>query len=95
MTVQISNPEDRKKIKNAIIEISDSMTRIEAEKDLIKQITEDVAENFEISKKHISTMAKIYHKQNFAEEQTKNDEFEILYLSVVEGSIPEQENVDE
>lgn len=85
MAVQISNPEDRKKIKNALVEISNSMTRIEAEKDLIKNIVTDLADNFEIDKKHINTMAKIYHKQNFSEERTKNEEFEVLYLSIVEN----------
>lgn len=85
MTVQISNPEDRKKIKNALVEISNSMSRIEAEKDLIKNIVTDLADNFEIDKKHINTMAKIYHKQNFSEERTKNEEFEVLYLSIVEN----------
>ena len=87
MTVQISNPEDRKKIKNALVEISNSMTRIEAEKDLIKNIVTDLADNFEIDKKHINAMAKIYHKQNFSEERTKNEEFEVLYLSIVENKI--------
>lgn len=92
MTVQISNLEDRKKIKNALIEISNSMTRIEAEKDLIKNIVTDLADNFEIDKKHINTMAKIYHKQNFSEERTKNEEFEVLYLSIVENQATPEED---
>jgi hypothetical protein len=38
----ISSPEDRKKIKDALQEISDSMTRVEAERDLIKDIVNDL-----------------------------------------------------
>ena len=57
MTNLISNPEDRKKIKQALIEISDSMTRIDAEKDLIKDIIQDTSDNFKLPKKYLNKMA--------------------------------------
>lgn len=81
---QISNPADRKKIKDALIEISDSMTRMEAEKDLIKEIVNELADNFELPKKAVTKMARMYHKQNFHKEQQENDELENLYLSILE-----------
>ena len=84
MTNQISNPADRKKIKDALQEISDSMTRMEAERDLIKDIINDVNDNFKLPKKYISKMAKIYHKQNFAKEQQETDELESLYITIVD-----------
>jgi hypothetical protein len=84
MTQQISSPADRKKIKDALIEISDSMTRMEAERDLIKDIVKDVADNYQLSKKQISRMAKIYHKQNFIIEQQEMDELESLYITIVD-----------
>ena len=84
MTNQISNPADRKKIKDALQEISDSMTRMEAERDLIKDIINDVNDNFKLPKKYISKMAKIYHKQNFANEQQETDELESLYITIVD-----------
>ena len=79
----ISNPVDRKKISDALREISDSMTRMSAEKDLIKDIIADLTEKFEIPKKTVSKMAKIYHKQNFNEEVKQFEDFEILYNEVV------------
>lgn len=82
---QISNPVDRKKIKDALQEISDSMTRIEAERDLIKDIVNDVNDNFKLPKKYINKMARIYHKQNFAKEQQETDELESLYLTIVDS----------
>lgn len=82
---QISNPVDRKKIKDALQEISDSMTRMEAERDLIKDIVNDVNDNFKLPKKYITKMAKIYHKQNFAKEQQETDELESLYLTIVDS----------
>ena len=81
---QISNPADRKKIKDALQEISDSMTRIDAEKDLIKDIVNDVNDNFKLPKKYINKMARIYHKQNFSKEKQETEELETLYETVVE-----------
>ena len=83
MSTQISNPEDRKKIKNALQEISDSMTRMEAERDLIKDIIQDVSDNHKLPKKYISKMARIYHKQNFQITQQETEELESLYITVV------------
>ena len=38
MSFNVSNPADKKKIKDALLEISNCMTRIDAEKELIKDI---------------------------------------------------------
>lgn len=75
----ISSPEDRKKVAKAIQEISDSMTRIDAEKDLIKDIIQVTYENHEIDKKHLRKLAAIYHKQSLSEFKTEYDEVETLY----------------
>jgi hypothetical protein len=37
MSIMLSNPADRKKIREALQEISNSMTRIEGERDYIKE----------------------------------------------------------
>jgi len=77
-----SSPEDRKKILDALVEISASLTRIEAERDLIKDILVSVEDKFELPKKYIRKLAKIYHKQNFTEIQQEQDDVETLYESV-------------
>lgn len=82
---QISSPADRKKIKDALSEISDSMTRMSAERDLIKDIVKDIADNHKLPKKYISKMAKIFHKQNFAVTQQETDELESLYITIVDN----------
>jgi regulator of replication initiation timing len=80
----ISNPADRKKIRDALQEVSNSMTRISAERDLIKEIVSELAEEYELlSKKQINKMARVYHKQNFSEEQAASSEFELLYEEIV------------
>jgi archaellum component FlaC len=81
-----SSPEDRRAIKNALQEISNSLTRMEAERDLIKDILQTVQDNQNIPKKYVRKLAKIYHKQNFTEIQQEQDDVETLYETVTELS---------
>jgi uncharacterized FlgJ-related protein len=83
---QISNPADRAKIKKMLAEISSSFTRIEAERDLIKETIKDMSQQFNLSKRQLNKMAKVYHKQNFTSEQEEYVEFENLYTSIVESN---------
>lgn len=81
MTVP-SSPADRKAIKSALDEISGSMTRIEAERDLIKEAISNTCDNFGLNKKTFRRMAKVYHKQNFTQEREEHEEFETLYETI-------------
>jgi hypothetical protein len=74
--------EDKKKIKGALYEISNSKTRIEAENDLVKEILKNLYDEFKIPKKTLAKLANTYHKQNFNEEVALNDEFEVIYQTV-------------
>lgn len=78
-----SDPAERKKVMDALQEISASMTRIEAERDLIKNILDRIEDEFEIPKKPARKLAKIYHKQNFTEVQQEQEELETLYETIV------------
>lgn len=80
------SPEDKKKIKGSLIEISNSMTRSDAERDLIKEIVNEMHDTFDIPKKTIKRMARIYHKQNFHTEQQEMEELGELYTTVVDTS---------
>lgn len=79
-----SSPEDRKRIRAALQEMSDSMTRVDAERDLMKQIINNVHEEFELSKKTFRRMAKVYHRQNFSKEVAEHEEFEIMYENITQ-----------
>lgn len=83
MTQQLSNPADRLKIKKMLAEISNSMTRIDAEKDLIRETIKEMSDQFQLPKRTLTKMAKVYHKQNFQQEVQSHEEFESLYESVV------------
>ena len=74
-----STEEDRKKFMNAVQEISNSMIRIEAERDLIREIVKEKADEFSISKKVINKIAKTDHKQNRAQVEAEHEEFMEIY----------------
>ena len=51
MSFNVTNPADKKRIKDALFEISGSFARMEAERELIRDIVKDLADDFELSKK--------------------------------------------
>lgn len=78
--------QDRKKIRDALQEASNSLLRVDAERDLIKNIIADLNDAYKIPKKTISKMIKVHHKNNFQEEVAEADEFETLYQTVTSQS---------
>lgn len=74
-----SDPAARKAIKDCLVEISNSYTRIEGERDLIKEAMSNICEQFELSKKTFRRLARTYHKQNFSKEVAEHEEFETMY----------------
>ena len=74
-----STEEDRKKFMGAVQEMSNSMIRIEAERDLIREIVKEKSDEFKISKKIINKIAKTYHKQNRAQVEAEHEEFMEIY----------------
>lgn len=80
--MSIISPEDKKKVFDAVREISNSMTRIEAERDLIKDIVKEVSDTFQIPRKTVKKIAVTYHKQNLTQVEQEHDEFVELYDKV-------------
>ena len=80
--MSIISPEDKKKVFDAVREISNSMTRIDAERDLIKDIVKDVSDNFQIPRKTVKKIAVTYHKQNLTQVEQEHEEFVELYDKV-------------
>lgn len=82
----LSNPEDRKRLLNAIKEIDGSMTRISAERDFQKDAINGVAEELELEKKYVRKLASIYNKQNLSQVQQESEEVFELY-ELITGSV--------
>jgi hypothetical protein len=83
--VQIAIPssaEDHRKILSAITEASDCLVRISAERDLIKDIADDISKKYNIPKKFVNRMIRTHHKSNFNEQIAEAETFETLYQTV-------------
>ena len=74
-----SDPAARKAIKKCMDELSASMARIDGERDFIKEAISNICEEYEMSKKALRKLAKVYHKQNFSKEVAEHEEFETMY----------------
>lgn len=84
MSISIpSSPEDRKLVLNAIKEISNSFTRVQAEKEFVKEAINELVDKVEIEKKHVRQLAQIYHRQNLAEVRDRVETIEALYEAIV------------
>lgn len=75
-------PEDIAKTTKALEEINDSMTRIAAERDLIKETVSKVSAELGINKKLIRRMAKSHFNRSFDMDVAEDKDFESLYETV-------------
>ena len=82
--IQRYTPTQLKDIKNRFDEISNSMTRVSAEKDLVKEIYSDLKDQFELPPKVARRLAKAYHKRNLQEVIAENNDFVETYETVFE-----------
>ena len=73
---------DKAKVLGCLQEISNSLTRIEGERDLIKEILQKMQDEHEIPKKLSRKLAKTYHKRNFDEEVAQQNDFVEVYETV-------------
>jgi hypothetical protein len=62
------------------------MVRIEAERDLIKDIVKDVSDNYQLSRKTVNKMAKVYHKQNLSQTVADHEEFVETYEEITNAN---------
>lgn len=74
---------DKQKILGVLKEVSNAMTRIESERDYIKDAIKTAAEEHQLEKKVLRKMATTYHKQNFEQLQGETEEFVQLYETIV------------
>jgi uncharacterized protein YukE len=77
-----SSPTDRKAILDCMKEISASMTRMEGEREYIREAIKEICDKQTLSKKTFRRMAKVYHKQNFNLELEEHEEFENMYQAI-------------
>jgi hypothetical protein len=83
MNVNSLSQIDKDRLRNAIREMNDSMTRAAAESDLLKDILSKICDDLGVDKKIVRRMAKVYFKANFNAEVEDNRTFEDFYSVVI------------
>ena len=73
---------DKAKVLGCLQEISNSLTRVEAERDLIKEILEKMQDECDIPKKLGRKLARVYHKRSYEEEVAEQSDFQSIYETV-------------
>lgn len=78
--------EERKELRQAILELNDSMTRTEAERDLQKEILSEVNGKIGVDKRLVRRLARVYFKSSFNTEVNENSTFEEFYNGILKES---------
>lgn len=78
-----SNPVDRKKLFGNVQEAALCLQRIEDQRSQYRDILTTIKENFQIGAKASAQMIRTYHKNNFRELQSQQQEFEELYMAII------------
>ena len=89
-----SNPADRKAIMDCMREISSSYTRIEGERDFVKEAIKECAEKYNLPKAHLRKLSRYMHAGNFDEEAGKFEELATLYETLTNGGTAQEESND-
>ena len=82
----LTSPADRKVLLDAVQELSNSMTRVDGERDFQKEAIGDVAKKLNLEKKYVRKLARIYHKNNLNEVKQENEDVETLYFEMTATS---------
>lgn len=72
-----------KVLKSGLKEMSDVMTMMESQREVMKDIINTMYDELKIPKKIIRKMGKTYHKSNYNEVVAEQEEFELLYEGIV------------
>jgi len=83
VSINMLSVQDRQKVMDAVKKIDDSLTRIIAERDLVKATIDDVVEAIPaIDKKTVRKIAKTFHKASFTMDKEENEAFEEIYTTL-------------
>lgn len=78
-----SSPADLKKLKDAMDEGDLCLTRIDAEKEALKDIIDTISEELELPKSAVSALIRHKHRADFDKKSTEFDDFTELWDAVL------------
>tara|TARA_R110000772_G_scaffold99174_3_gene198935 strand:- start:42407 stop:42718 length:312 start_codon:yes stop_codon:yes gene_type:complete len=93
MNVEALSPVDKERVKKALSEMNDSMTRASSERTLQKEIIDEVFDSVGLDKKMMRRMARVFFKANFNDEVEANNQFEDFYKGIVQAKQDTANNV--
>jgi len=85
------NPEERRKLHGMCNELVNSMIRVQAEKDLQKDIVNRAKDELEITPKIVRAMARIAYKNSLSEQKIETEELFHLYEQTFDHSLTQKE----
>jgi ssDNA-specific exonuclease RecJ len=77
-----SSDKDRQAIKGAMSEISNAYTRMEAEREFVREALKELEDKVGIKAKYLRKMSRIFHKQNLLELTSEMEDLEGLYEAI-------------
>lgn len=78
----ISNAQEKKRLKQAIVEMTHVMQRVDGEKEALSDLVKETALKFSLPAKRIKKLATTMYKQNYSDYLTEHENFEVLYESL-------------
>lgn len=81
----LNNPEEQKIVKDCLSEMVDSMIRVSAERELMKEIVARIKDETTVKPKVFRRMAKTQFQSNFSEVVAEDEEFVELYEKLNEA----------
>lgn len=75
-------------LKAMVGEITHCYSRMDSEREQVKEIVKAASDTFGIKKVMVTKIARTMYKHNYADVQAEHEEFELLYESVVDPSNP-------
>lgn len=82
-----SNPDDRRKIRDAIYEISGVMQQIKDKRSFINDVKKDLKEKYGLPPKITTKMAKIVNEHNYQDVMAEVSALEVAYESLFETNL--------
>lgn len=75
--------DQKKRLKGVITELSNSFTRMAAERDFVKETLSDIQDELNVDKKIVRKLAKAYFASSFDKEAVEFETYETFYESLL------------
>lgn len=76
------NPQDRQTLKLMLVEMTHCFSRIDSEREQLKEIKKEIKEKFGLGPKMANKVAKTLYLQDFEDQQSENEEFERIFVTL-------------